>query len=115
MLADDRLDLLRTPASPDISLLTLTWLTAQPLVDDYAVSVRLQDAEGTWLGAHDIQPGLGAIPTLKWVIRDRTIRDPHPVAGLDAPPAQYSVVVYDRFRMTPLRSLQGDAAGYTLP
>ncbi len=42
------------------------------------VSTRLLDADGTWLGMHDIQPGLGAIPTLKWVTRGDLVRDPHP-------------------------------------
>ncbi|MBN1249618.1 MAG: DUF2723 domain-containing protein [Anaerolineae bacterium] len=115
VLVDDELEQLRGPATSGITLLTLRWLAARPLVTDYAVSARLQDAEGRWLGAHDIQPGLGAIPTLKWVVRDRVIRDPHPVAGVATASAYYSVVVYDRFRLTPLRSVYGDEPRYQLP
>jgi len=61
-----------------------------------------------------MQPGLGAIPTLKWVIRDQVIRDPHPVADLDVQPSQYALVVYDRFRLTPLKTLYGDLVSYQL-
>ncbi len=69
------------------ALLTLRWRTAAPQVDDYAVSTRLLDADGTWL-LRDIQPGLGAIPTLKWVTRGDLVRDPHPFTepGGSAPP-----------------------------
>ena len=94
--------------------LTLFWRTAAPLQSDYAVSVRLENADGTWLGMHDMQPGLGAFPTLKWVTRGDLIRDPHPIADLAAPPARFSVAVYERFRLTPLKSAYGDVATYSL-
>jgi hypothetical protein len=94
---------------------TLTWLTTRPVVDDYAVSVRLLDGDGGWLAVHDTQPGLGAMPTLKWVTRGVHIRDPHLFADTPQAPAAYAVVVYERFRLTPLRSAQGDLARYQLP
>lgn len=97
------------------ALLTLRWRTAAPQVDDYAVSTRLLDADGTWLGMHDIQPGLGAIPTLKWVTRGDLVRDPHPFTELEAQPRQLSIAVYERFRLTPLRSAQGDVTTLELP
>lgn len=90
------------------TVLTLAWLTGRPLTQDFAVSARLMAKDGTWLGIHDMQPGLGAIPTLKWMVRGRTIRDPHPVSDLASTVTQYGVVVYDRFRITPLRSTAGD-------
>ncbi len=85
-----------------MSVLALTWRAARPLATDYAVSVRFLDAEGNWLAMHDIQPGLGAFPTLKWVVRGVPILDPHPVPPGVATPACFSVAVYERFRLTPL-------------
>ena len=61
-----------------------------------------------------MQPSLGAIPTLKWVVRNQMIRDPHPVVDLDSQPGQYAIVVYDRFRLTPLKTLYGDLVSYRL-
>ncbi len=97
------------------ALLTLRWRTATPQVNDYAVSVRLLDADGNWLGMHDIQPGLGAIPTLKWVTRGDLVIDPHPFRALEARPSQLSIAVYERFRLTPLRSSHGDITTLRLP
>ncbi|MGC9522574.1 MAG: protein O-mannosyl-transferase family [Anaerolineae bacterium] len=99
----------------DTVKLNLEWRAVRPIVDDYAISVRLLDGEGEWVGVHDMQPGLGALPTLKWVTRGVTIRDPHPVDGLDTIPTSYAVVVYERFRLTSLRSARGDIAVYQLP
>ena len=101
------------PAS-GTTLLTLRWLTSKPLQQDYAISTRFLDSEETWLGGHDMQPSLGAIPTLKWVVRNQMIRDPHPVVDLDSQPGQYAIVVYDRFRLTPLKTLYGDLVSYRL-
>jgi 4-amino-4-deoxy-L-arabinose transferase-like glycosyltransferase len=77
----------------------LRWRSVRPLVDDYAVSVRLQGADGAQLGVHDIQPALSTLPTLKWVVSGAAVLDPHPFAPLEAAPARYSVVVYERFRL----------------
>ncbi|MCD4738829.1 MAG: hypothetical protein K8R89_06175, partial [Anaerolineae bacterium] len=76
----------------------LRWRSVRPLVDDYAVSVRLQDAAGAVLGIHDMQPGLGALPTLKWVVRGTELLDPHPFTPPAETPVQVMVVVYERFR-----------------
>ena len=35
------------------------------LGDDF--QVYLMDADGQWLARHDMQPALGAVPTLKWI------------------------------------------------
>ena len=97
------------------TLLTLHWRTLMPQPTDYAVSVRAEDESGAWLGVHDMQPGLGAIPTLKWVSRGDLIRDPHPLGQLQQAPSWISIAVYERFRITPLRSPFGDVARYQLP
>jgi hypothetical protein len=96
------------------TVLDLTWLTTTPIAQDYAISVRLHDETGTWLGMHDMQPGLGAIPTLKWVARGLSIRDPHPFTG-NPDPAYASVVIYERFRLTPLSSTMGEISTLPLP
>jgi len=114
VLIDDQVTTYDTGPASGTTLLTLRWLTSKPLQQDYAVSTRLFDTDGAWIGGHDMQPGLGAIPTLKWVIRNQVIRDPHPVADLDVQPSQYALVVYDRFRLTPLKTLYGDLVSYQL-
>ena len=96
-------------------VLNLRWRIARPIVDDYAVSVRLLDADGAWLGMHDIQPGLGALPTLKWIIRTHhPLLDPHPYA-LDERPARVTIAVYERFRLTPLASPDGELTTFPFP
>jgi len=62
---------------------------------------------------HDMQPGLGALPTLKWVTRGSWILDPHPFPDRDQGAERAAVVVYERFRLTALTTPQGDVA--TLP
>ena len=93
----------------------LTWRPARPIVDDYAVSVRLLDADGAWVGAHDFQPGLSALPTLKWVVDGPKLLDPHPFDSPSQPPERIAIAVYERFRLTPLASSQGDVTIYPLP
>ncbi len=85
----------------------LRWRSMRPLVDDYAVSVRLLAEDGMWLGMHDFQPALSDVPTLKWVVRGLTVLDPHPFSPLEISPAHVSVTVYERFRLTPLPSTYG--------
>ncbi|MGC9349519.1 MAG: protein O-mannosyl-transferase family [Anaerolineae bacterium] len=114
VLVDVRPNVLRATET-SATILTFRWRTASSLRDDYAVSARLLDGDRNWLGIHDMQPGAGAIPTLKWVVRDSLIRDPHVFLGLSEPPAYISLVVYERFRLTPLRSAFGDVATYRLP
>jgi len=97
----------------DTLVLNLRWRIARPLVDDYAVSVRLLGADGMWLGMHDIQPGLGALPTLKWIIRDGPLHDPHPYTVTERP-THVALAVYERFRLTPLASSEGEVARFPL-
>ncbi|MEA3308742.1 MAG: hypothetical protein U9Q70_04415, partial [Chloroflexota bacterium] len=87
-----------TEARGGYSVVDLCWRSVRPLVDDYAVSVRLQDAGGAVLGVHDMQPGLGALPTLKWVVSGAEFLDPHPCPPPAETPVQVTVVVYERFR-----------------
>ena len=87
---------------------TLRWRVARPLVEDYAVSVRLHAGE-TFLGMHDMQPALSTVPTLKWLQSGARIHDPHPFPRLETPPTHITVAVYERFRLTPV----GEAA--TIP
>ncbi|MCD6284638.1 MAG: hypothetical protein J7M39_01835, partial [Anaerolineae bacterium] len=113
-LIDDQIATFHTGPASGTTVLTLRWLTSKPLQQDYAISTRFLDTDGTWLGVHDMQPSLGAIPTLKWVARNQVVRDPHPVVGLAVPPSRYAIVVYDRFRLTPLKTLYGDLVSYPL-
>jgi hypothetical protein len=88
----------------DVALVAL-----QPLVSDDAVSVRLTDADGRWLSVHDGQPGLGAVPTLKWIAGSRVV-DRHLLdlpAGFAGGDVRAALVAYERFRLTPLLSLDG--------
>lgn len=92
----------------------LRWRVICPLVEDYSVSVRLLGTGGEQLAAHDFQPALSDIPTLKWVIHGASIFDPHPFALPEAAPAAVNVAVYERFRLTPLPSVYGDVAHISL-
>ncbi len=94
-----------SPANPgavmrvDVTLVGLRALTA-----DIATSVRLTDGTGRFLGAHDCQPALGTVPTLKWIEGSR-VRDRHPIpipADWAGGNVQATLVAYERFRMTPL-------------
>ena len=98
----------------DSLVVDLRWRVARPVVNDYAVSVRLLGADGTWLGIHDTQPGLGAMPTLKWIARDGPILDPHPFAITTSATA-VAITVYERFQFTPLPSPEGDVVTFPLP
>ncbi|MBK8931861.1 MAG: hypothetical protein IPM76_05980 [Chloroflexi bacterium] len=44
----------------------LAWWTARPLSQNYAVSLRLTDAQGQWLRQLDTQPGFGFLPSSGW-------------------------------------------------
>ena len=98
----------------DPLVINLRWRVARPVVNDYAISVRLLDANGEWLGMHDTQPGLGALPTLKWITRDGSILDPHPFQ-VTASATRVAITVYERFRFTPLPSPDGDMVTFPLP
>jgi hypothetical protein len=95
-------------------VLNLRWRAARPIVDDYAVSARLLGADGEWLGMHDIQPGLGALPTLKWIVRDGPMLDPHPYSVTQRP-ASVALTVYERFRLMSLAAPEGDVVVFPFP
>ncbi len=87
----------------------VTLIALRPLTGDYAVSARLMDAGGRWLDRHDIQPALGAIPTLKWIRGSRVVdrhllRIPEDFTGGSV---QAALVAYERFRMTSLVPMDG--------
>ncbi len=85
------------------AVLTLRWLSARPVMEDVAVSVRLHAEDGALIAVHDMQPGLSDLPTLKWVVRGLEITDPHPFPQADLPSGGYTTVAaYERFRLTPL-------------
>ncbi len=44
----------------------LAWWTARPLSPNYAISLRLTDAQGQWLRQLDTQPGFGFLPSSGW-------------------------------------------------
>ncbi len=103
-------------APGDELLLRLTFLALKPLVSDDAVSVRLLDEAGQWRYLHDLQPGLGAIPTLKW-IRGSRVTDPHPILvplDMDGDFMTASLVVYDNFRGNVLPPMDGRMDGVPL-
>jgi len=98
------------PAPPGETMrLDLTFVALRPLVSDVRTSVRLMGNGGQWLAAHDGQPGLGALSTLKW-IRGTRVVDRHLLA---IPPdftgnsVQATLVAYEWFRMTPLVPMDG--------
>jgi hypothetical protein len=89
--------------------LRLKFVALKPLVNDNGVSVRLWDEAGWLRQMHDLQPALGAIPTLKWIRGSRVI-DPHPLLvpyDLDGEVVRASLVVYENFRGTPLIPMDG--------
>jgi hypothetical protein len=100
----------------DELLLRLTFLALKPLVDDDSISVRLLDENGQWRYLHDLQPALGAIPTLKW-IRGSRVTDPHPLLvplDIDGDVLRASLVVYERFRGNVLPPMDGRMDGVPL-
>jgi hypothetical protein len=98
------------PAGPGDRLAVDVTLVAQrPLTVDDSTSVRLMDGEGRWLASHDYQPALGAVPTLKWIRGSRVV-DRHLFSlpeDFDAGEIQATLLVYERFRLASLPSLDG--------
>ncbi len=89
-------------ATVDVALVGL-----RPLTDDIATSVRLMDEAGRYLGAHDCQPALGMVPTLKWIGGSRVV-DRHRIpisADWAGGAVRATIVAYERFRLTPLPPL----------
>lgn len=97
------------------TVLNLKWVTARPIAGDYVVSTRLRSSDDSWQLKHDMQPGLGAIPTLKWVTKNSRFIDPHPFVDLPSAPSRFEIIVYEPFRMTPLPSPYGEIVSYSLP
>ncbi|MGB9776343.1 MAG: protein O-mannosyl-transferase family [Anaerolineae bacterium] len=94
-----------SPAAPGaVTVVDVDLVGLRALTEDIATSVRLTDEAGRYLGAHDCQPALGTIPTLKWLGGSR-VRDRHliPVpADWAGGGVRATLVAYERFRMTPL-------------
>jgi hypothetical protein len=103
-------------APGDELLIRLTFLALKPLVSDDSISVRLLDDEGKWRYLHDLQPGLGAIPTLKWIRGSRVV-DPHPIPvplDMDGDVMEAVLVVYERFRENTLPPMDARMDGVPL-
>ena len=87
----------------DVELVSL-----RPLTSDDGTSVRVIDGDGRF-AAHDCQPALGAIPTLKWIRGSRVV-DRHLLPlpeDFAAQSGQAMLVAYERFRMMPLPPMDG--------
>jgi len=87
----------------DVELVSL-----RPLTSDDGTSVRVVDGDGRF-AAHDCQPALGAIPTLKWIRGSRVV-DRHLLPlpeDFAAQSGQATLVAYERFRMMPLPPMDG--------
>jgi hypothetical protein len=96
------------PAGPGETMaVDVTLVALRPLTNDDGISVRLVDETGRWLDTHDCQPGLGAVPTLKWIRGSRVIdrhllQIPNDFAGGQV---RATLVAYENFRATPLPSM----------
>lgn len=93
---------------------TVDWLAGHPPGSDVKVSARLRGERA--FGQHDGTPGLGALPTLKWMAGSR-IADTH-LIPLDGSASALSgdVLLYDNFTQLPLPALdlRYDQAGLPL-
>ena len=102
--SDERSVLAPAPQPTEAVAVDVVLMGLRPLVDDYSTSVRLTDTAGRRLAMHDYQPALGAIPTLKWIRGSRVV-DRHIIplpSGLAGGAVQATLVVYERFCLTPL-------------
>ncbi|MCX7856014.1 MAG: hypothetical protein N2556_08615, partial [Anaerolineae bacterium] len=94
-----------SPAAPGaVMTVDVTLVGLRALTTDDATSVRVVDDTGRFLGAHDCQPALGTVPTLKWIAGSR-VRDRHLIpipADWTGSGVRATLVAYERFRMTPL-------------
>ena len=90
----------------DQVVLTSTLLSLRPLMNDYSVSVGLRSADGSEL-KDDGTPGLGSIPTLKW-LGGWQVDDPHTIElaqGEAVEGWQRTLTVYDAFTLESLAVL----------
>ncbi len=101
----DPLDNSQSLAAGQSLTLSQRFLSSQPVMRDYAVSVRLIGYEDdgyhwAWWDLDDDIPAMGAIPTLKW-IGGSQVRSPHFLTVDDgAPPGQQiggALNLYDAF------------------
>jgi hypothetical protein len=93
-----------TAAPGGVTSVDVVLVGLRPLTDDDATSVRLLAPDGRWLARHDMQPALGAIPTLKW-IRGSRVTDRHLLSvpqDFDGAEVRATLVAYERFRQAPL-------------
>lgn len=92
----NRIELLGFSVGPADYLL-LYWQALQPLDRDYAVSLRLLDAEGEFWGALDRRPAGYYFPTSRWRPGEPVFGSNPPPALPGTPPGEYylEVVVYD--------------------
>ncbi len=107
--SDERSVLAPAPQPTEAVAVDVVLVGLRPLVDDYSTSVRLTDTAGQRLAMHDYQPALGAIPTLKWIRGSRVV-DRHIIplpTGAAGEAVQATLVVYERFRLTPLPAPDG--------
>ncbi|MFQ6101422.1 MAG: protein O-mannosyl-transferase family [Anaerolineae bacterium] len=97
------------PAGPgETMVVDVTLVALRPLTDDDATSVRVMNGAGQWV-AHDMQPALGAVPTLKWIRGSRVV-DRHLLPlpeDFAAGEVWATLVAYERFRMTSLTPMDG--------
>ncbi len=101
-------DAVAQPAQPgELMTVDVTLLALRPLSIDVATSVRLLGPDGQWLDAHDCQPGLGAVPTLKWIRGSRVVdrRLLHIPSEFTGREVRAVFLAYENFRMTPLPSM----------
>lgn len=69
-LAISNLDAIATKVEPRAGVLAvqMAWWTAQPISQNYNVSLRLLDADGQMLSQFDAQPGYGFLPSGGWPV-----------------------------------------------
>jgi hypothetical protein len=99
----------KTAGPGEVMTLDLDLIALRPLAVDDRTSVRLIGESGEWLAAHDGQPALGAIPTLKW-IRGTRVVDRHLLEipdDYEGTSVRATVVAYEWFWMTSLVPLDG--------
>jgi hypothetical protein len=97
------------PAGPgETAVVDVTLVALRPLTGDDATSVRVMNGAGQWV-AHDMQPALGAIPTLKW-IRGSRVMDRHLLPlpeDFVGGEIRATLVAYENFRLTSLTAMDG--------
>jgi len=91
-------------APGETTVVDVTLVGLHALTRDISTSVRLVASDGRWLARHDMQPALGAVPTLKWIRGSRVVDRhllPMPVDA-DVRDVQMTLVAYERFGLATL-------------